>query len=140
MMDVIADLGVRAAFAAHPRALASALLDLRRLILRAGDGALGEGALIETLKWGEPAYLPKAVRTGTTVRINAVKGSQTKYGAYFHCQTSLIDSFRSLYAGHFAFDGNRALIFELGAPVPPAEFEHCVAMALTYHRDRRAAV
>jgi hypothetical protein len=73
---------------------------------------------VETLKWGEPAYLPKKARVGTTVRINAVKGSADRYGAYFHCQTTLLESFRHLYPDAFTYEGSRAILFRLGEAYP----------------------
>ena len=69
------DPAVRAVFDAQPPALRAALLDLRGLVLAAAAGSGRVGELIETLKWGEPAYLPRKAKVGTTVRINAVKGS-----------------------------------------------------------------
>lgn len=124
---------VRAFFDGRPQPLRDALLELRRLILTTAAETPGVGPLVETLKWGEPAYRPKAPRTGTTVRINAVKGAPDQYAAYFHCQTTLVESFRLLYPDQFRFEGDRALILPLGATVPEAAFRHCVALALTYH-------
>ncbi|EJL30693.1 hypothetical protein PMI01_03085 [Caulobacter sp. AP07] len=124
---------VRAFFDSRPPPLRDALLGLRGLILATAAQTPGVGVLVETLKWGEPAYRPKAPRTGTTVRINAVKGSPDRYAAYFHCQTTLVESFRLLYPDQFRFEGARALILSLGEPVPEAAFRHCVALALTYN-------
>jgi hypothetical protein len=129
----IDDPDVKAFFDCRPAPLRDALLGLRGLILAAAAETPGVGPLVETLKWGEPAYRPRRPRTGTTVRINAVKGSTDLYAAYFHCQTTLVESFRLLYSDQFRFDGNRALILSLGEKVPEAAFQRCVAMALTYH-------
>ena len=120
------------AFAAYPPVLHPALLALRTLIFEVADAQLGKGGLIETLKWGQPAYLPVKPRTGTTLRIDAVKGPD-RYAAYFHCQTTLIDSFRELYPGELTFEGNRALLFARDAKLPKAALKHCVGLALTYH-------
>jgi hypothetical protein len=136
----IDDPDVKAFFDSRPAPLRDALLGLRGLILAAAAETPGVGPLVETLKWGEPAYLPRTPRTGTTVRINAVKGALDRYAAFFHCQTTLVESFRLLYPDQFRFDGNRAVILSLGEKVPEAAFRHCVALALTYHRsggDRR---
>jgi hypothetical protein len=78
------DPAVAKVFAAYPSALRPALLALRGLIFEAADAQLGTGGLIETLKWGQPAYLPVKPRTGTTVRIDAVKSDPERYAAYFH--------------------------------------------------------
>jgi hypothetical protein len=124
---------VRAVFDALPHDQREALLLLRRLILQAAAEA-DVGELLETLKWGDPAYLPKRPRVGTTVRINALKGSTDRYAMYVHCQTTLMDQYRLLYPETFAFDGQRALLFSVSEPVPEAALRHCIALALTYHR------
>jgi hypothetical protein len=130
----IADPGVQAVFdACNPR-LRECLLRLRRLILVTAAETSGIGALIETLKWRDPAYLPAAPRTGTTIRINALKGSGDRYAAYFHCQTTLVQSFRTIYPGEFSFEGNRAMLFSVRDEIPEEPLRHCIALALTYHR------
>ena len=88
-------------------------------------------------QFAQPAYLPAKARTGTTVRIDAVKGDPDRYAAYFHCQTTLIDSFRELYPDEFTFEGNRALLFERGGKLPKAALKHCIGLALTYHSTPR---
>jgi len=130
------DPAVAKVFAAYPPALRSALLALRTLIFEVAEAQLGKGGLIETLKWGQPAYLPAKPRTGTTVRIDAVKNDPDRYAAYFHCQTTLIDDFRELYRDAFAFEGNRALLFERDHRPPRAALKHCIGLALTYHVQR----
>jgi hypothetical protein len=126
------DPAVAKIFAAYPPALRPALLALRSLILDVADAQLGKGGLIETLKWGQPAYLPVKPRTGTTVRIDAVKSDPDRYAAYFHCQTTLIDSFRELYPDELTVEGNRALLFARGDKLPRAALKHCIGLALTY--------
>ena len=115
-----------------------ALLRLRGLIFEAAAQTPGVGPLIETLKWGEPAYLPRTPRSGTTIRINAVKGSPAHYVALFHCQTTLVDSFRLLYPDIFVFSGHRAIVLNVGDPVAEAALKHCIALALTYHLPHAA--
>jgi hypothetical protein len=56
---------------------------------------------------------------------------------YFHCQTTLIGTFRRLFGDEFAFEGNRALLLKLSGPLPRVPLAACVAMALTYHRNKR---
>ena len=108
------DRDVQAAFDAHPKATRETLLALRKLILATAAETDGVGPLVETLKWGEPAYLPKKARVGTTVRINALKGSKDKVAVFFHCQTNLIASFRERYPDAFSFEGNRAIVLPVG--------------------------
>ena len=130
------DPAVKAVFDAYPAAVRARLLKLRALILAAAKVS-DAGALTETLKWGQPAYLPKVARTGTTIRIDALKGSDGKVAMFFHCQTTLIASFRERYGDLFLFEGNRAIVFPASAKVPEKALSHCIAMALTYHRLRQ---
>ena len=131
---------VAAAFDAHPTALRRALLALRSLILEVAEEELGEDGVAETLKWGQPAYHPVRSGVGTTVRVNALKSDARLYAAYFHCQTTLLDSFRTLYPDSFVSQGDRALIFSTDAAPPKTELRHCIALALTYHRRKRKGV
>ena len=128
-----ADPAVRAVFEAQPPAMRDALLALRSHILAAAAGSGRVGSLVETLKWGEPAYLPARARIGTTVRINAVKGSADRYAIYVNCKTTLLESFRHLYPDGFRFEGNRAILFRVGEAYPTDALRHCLTLALTYH-------
>lgn len=55
---------------------------------------------------------------------------------YFHCQTMLVDSFRSLFPHTFKFEGNRCIVFDAADRVPTAELKICIGMALTYHQAK----
>lgn len=128
------DAAVEARFRALPEPLRLPMLRLRQTILDVAAGRSEIGPLTETLKWGEPAWLPSRPRTGTTVRADALKGSATHYALYVHCQTSLIETYRRHYPGEFSYDGNRALIFTTEREPPAEPLAHCIAFALTYHR------
>ncbi|MBU1376575.1 MAG: DUF1801 domain-containing protein [Alphaproteobacteria bacterium] len=134
MSEAASDPKVRAVFDAYPPAMREALDYVRLLILESARAAGVE--LIETLKWGQPAYLPARPRVGTTVRIDAVKGSPELYAVYVNCKTTLLDSYRLLYPDAFAFEVQRALIFSTAEPPPEEALRHCLALALTYHRKR----
>ena len=115
------------------------LLHLRELIFVAAADLPGIGGLVETLKWGQPAYLTGKPKTGSTVRIDAFGGRDESYAMFFHCQTTLVESFRLLYPQTFAFEGKRAIRFALRDRIPEAELKHCIALALTYHAKRASA-
>lgn len=132
------DAGVKATFESLPRTLYAPLMRLRQYVLDTAAETAGIGDLIETLKWREPAYLPKKPRTGTTIRINALKGSHDRYAMYVHCQTSLIETFKSIYPNAFFFAGSRALLFDVKGPIPEQPLKHCIAMALTNHTRANA--
>lgn len=127
---------VEAVFNSYPTLVRKPLLKVRDIIFATARETRGVGELIETLKWGQPAYLPGKQRTGTTIRVDALKGSAAKYAVFFHCQTTLISTFRELYANDFSFQGNRAIVLSAGDELPLNAFKHCVAMALTYHKQR----
>mgnify|MGYP003625927533 CR=1 FL=1 len=116
-----------------PDELASTLRDLRALILETAADNPAVGPLEEMLKWGEPAFLPSASRSGTTIRINVHKKSRTEYAFYVHCSTDLIERYRALYSDVLKFEGSRAVLFDLTEPLPVDAVKHCIAMALTYH-------
>lgn len=127
---------VAALLDSYPAATRDGLRRLRRLILETAAGTGGVGRIEETLKWGQPSYLTPETGSGSTIRIDAVKGDPGRYAIYFHCQTDLVETFRRLYPRHFSFEGNRALHFRAGDELPEAELKHCIALALTYHSRR----
>jgi len=127
---------VREVFATYPAAVRKRLLVLRDLILATAEATDGVGRIIECLKWGQPAYLTERPKSGSTIRIDAIRGEDRLYGLFVHCQTGLVSMFRDHYDGQLSFDGNRAVILSLDETVPVAPLKHCVAMALTYHLKR----
>lgn len=131
------DPAVKAVFDAYPPAPRADLLALRALILDTAATTDGVGPLVETLKWGQPAYLPARPRVGTTVRIDALRDRPDGYALFVHCQSRLTDTFRQLYPGQFTFDGNRALLFTAGQPRADDALKHCIALALTHHLRKR---
>lgn len=129
----IGDPGVAKVFGACPEDLRADLLTLRELVFEAAHENPVIGPLVETLKWGEPAYLPARPKTGTTVRINRLKGRSGGTAVFFHCQTTLVSTFRELYPDCLEFEGNRAIVIPSGRLLPRRELKHCIALALTYH-------
>jgi hypothetical protein len=127
---------VQAVFDSYPPALRKKLLALRQLILDTAASTEGVGTLDETLKWGEPAYVTLN-KQGSTVRIDRKKG-EDRYAIYFNCNTTLVDTFRSMFPHSFNFEGNRALVFEAGDALPKEELAFCVGMALTYHQRKNS--
>lgn len=121
----------------YPPTIRARLLDLRALILETAAATEGVGPLTETLKWGEPAYLTEATGSGTTIRIAWKASAPTCYALCVHCQTTLIGQFRTLFADALRFDGNRAVVFEESEALPEGPVSMCIAMALTYHLDRK---
>jgi hypothetical protein len=133
------DPAVGAAFDACPKPLRLKLLALRRLIFDTARNTKGVGELEETLKWGQPSYLTRETKSGSTIRIDRVKSSN-QVAMYFHCQTDLVATFRELYPNELTCAGNRAVIIDADDEIPEAALRHCIALALTYHlRKRKSA-
>ena len=133
-----ADPTVEAVFAAYPARTKAKLLALRQLILETAAQTPGVGALDETLKWGQPSYLTNQTRSGSTIRIDRVKAAgddRERYALYVHCQTTLVSTFRQLYRDELTFGGNRSILLQADQPLPKAALRHCIALALTYHRN-----
>lgn len=136
MSAAIANAAVAAVFAAYPPKLRKRLLAVRRMIFAVAKQTEGVGKLQETLKWGEPAYVTAETGSGSTIRINRHKKQDRQYAVYFHCQTTLVDTFRGLFPKTFKFEGNRCIVFDESDRVPAAELKLCIGMALTYHQKR----
>lgn len=130
---------VKAKFAAYPNKMRTRLMELRRLIFDVASETAGVGLLEETLKWNEPAFLTTQSKSGTTIRINAHKRSDSEIGLYVNCQTDLTDRYRTLYEDSLRFEGNRSILFNCAAPLPIEPLRHCIAMALLYHREKRVS-
>ena len=135
MTTAFRDPAVARVFDAYPAPLRARLLALRELIFETAAATEGVGALDETLKWGEPAYLTTASKSGSTVRIDRKKASASQYAIYFNCRTGLVDTFRTLFPTGLRFEGNRAIVLDAGEPVPADALAFCIATALTYHRS-----
>ena len=130
---------VAAAFQAYPKAMRVRLMFLRQLILDTALQTDGVGELQETLKWGEPAYLTPQTKSGSTIRIGRKKSAETQYAMFFHCQTNLVETFRSLFPNDFKYEGNRSIVFEQNDEIPVDALCYCIAMALTYHLKKAKA-
>jgi hypothetical protein len=65
-----------------------------------------------------------------------VKPEAGQVAVYFHCQTNLVETFRELYP-ELSFGGNRSILLNAGDKLPAAALRHCVALALTYHLNKR---
>jgi len=127
----IIDASVAACFATFPRLERERLLRLRGLIFQVADDTAGVGRLEETLKWGQPAYLTAAPKSGTTIRLGLPKSGGV--ALYTHCQTTVISDFESLFPDDFTYEGNRAVHVSNDAPLPEQKLRLLIANALTYH-------
>jgi hypothetical protein len=137
-MKSFADERVAAAFDVYPKATRQKLLAIRKLIFDTAARSSGVGELEETLKWGQPSYLTSATKSGSTIRIDAIKGDDTHLAVYFICHTNLVEKFRELYHDRLSFESNRAIVLAVKEPLPAQELGHCIALALTYRLAKRS--
>ncbi len=136
-MTPFSDPQVAAVFDRAPPRVRRKLLALRRLILETAASLDGVGPIEETLKWGEPAYLPALSGSGTTVRLGWKPAAPDEVSLLFHCQTTLVPDFRARHGDRLRFDGKRRIVLDVATALPRAELADCIAAALTYHSDRR---
>ncbi|KJS34758.1 MAG: hypothetical protein VR74_19000 [Hyphomonas sp. BRH_c22] len=129
---------VQAVLDAMPAAPRAYLGKLRDLIRATAAKTPGVGPLTETLKWGEPAFLTNATKSGTTLRLGWKPAAPDTAQLLVPCSTTLVNEWRDLYSGTLAFSGTRAIDLDLRKPLPEAALSHCIAMALTYHARKHA--
>lgn len=131
------DADVAGVLASYPPALRQRIMALRQLIFATAAATDGVGPITETLKWGEPAYLTSASKSGSTIRLGWKKSTPNRYGIYFNCQTSLVETFRAQFPDTLTFEGNRAIVFEQSDALPVDDVTACIAAALTYHLKKK---
>ena len=107
--------------------------DMRGIILKTAS-ELPDLTLLETLKWGQPSWLPDRPRIGSTLRAGWSEAHPSRMSLYVHCQTTLAETMRNLYPDSFTYEGNRALHMDMTAPLPEQAIAHCASLTLTYHR------
>lgn len=129
--DPVIDPNVRAAFDAFMPPIRAALMDIRALIFAVAGRTDGVGPITETLKWGQPAYLTAATKSGTTIRLGTPKSGG--FAIFTHWQTKVIPEFQALFADDFTYDGTRAVVFTVGDRVNRAALELLIHRALTCH-------
>jgi Domain of unknown function (DU1801) len=120
----------------HSSAQKKALFALRALIVQTAKETLGVGPIEEALRWGQLSFMTTESGSGSTIRIDAIRGDPKKYAIFFNCQSGLIAEFRNQYPGKMQFVGERSIEFSIEQPLPEAELKHCISLALT-HRLRK---
>ena len=120
---------IQTKFDNYPQNARRQLESVRKLILTiAAENKLGP--VEETLKWGEASYL---VKGGTTIRIDWKPKDPDTIKVFFHCQTSLIETFQEIYRDEFKYEGTRAIVIPLSGDIEKLPLAHCVELALKYH-------
>ncbi len=129
------DAAVAACFGAFPNAIRPRLLWARALVFDTASETTGVGPLTETLKWGQPAYLTEATKSGTTLRLGAI--GPDRWGVYVHCQTEVIPALQSTLPEAFSYDGTRGVVFGGDDVVDEGALRLLIRSALTYHAARK---
>jgi len=105
-------------------------LGLRDLVYTTAHRLGIEQDLVEMLKWGEPSYVCKK---GSTLRMGWKESNPEFYRVFFHCQTTLVETFREVYPDAFTYEGNRAIRLRMGDDIDLGKLGHCVELTLRYH-------
>ena len=133
------DPAVEAHFQSYPAPIRKRLLAIRELIFDVAAGTEGVGELLETLKWGEPAYVTAMSKSGSTVRMDWKAKMPRQYAVYFNCNTGLVDTFKTMFPEDFRYEGRRAIVFEVDERIPKDALAVCIAASLTYHANKKHA-
>lgn len=121
--------------AAWPHAARTQFTEIRDLILTAAQDA-DVGPIEESLKWGQPAWRPKRLRQGSTLRLSWQDNTSQTLALYVDCKTTLSATMREIYPLEFEYESNRALRLSIGATLPVQAIDHLVRLTFTYHRKR----
>ena len=125
---------VQRVFDTHDRDIRKKLLAVRRMILDVAAETAGVGELEETLKWGQISYLTPKSKSGTTIRIDGPDEGASDLRLYVHCQTSLVDTMRSMYGDLLEYEGTRCIRYDARDAKQTEAVRHFIWMALTYHQ------
>lgn len=131
------DKKVASVFDSYPRELRKKIDGLRNMILDVASETEGVGPLEETLKWGSPSYLTSETNSGTTVRIDRIGWQKDKYGIFVHCQSGVMEQFKSAFGDEYNYDGKRGIILDAKDEIPEEAVRHFIWLALTYHLRKK---
>ncbi|MCB0441890.1 MAG: DUF1801 domain-containing protein [Flavobacteriaceae bacterium] len=130
-MQLLSHPEVSAVFERYPEKAKKKLAQLRTLILSVAEEMHNISSLEETLAWGEPSY---KTTIGSTLRIDWKPKKPHQCGMYFQCTSKLIPTFRILFPKELNFEGSRAILLPLDAPLPKEVLKPCIQTALQYHK------
>ncbi len=77
-------MSIDSSFEKYDGPVADHLQYLRSMIHSVAQSSHGVGEIEECLKWGQPSFVTKKPKSGSTIRIDGVKDSETKFAMYFH--------------------------------------------------------
>ena len=112
---------VSAVFNSYPPKIKEKLLFLRQLIFETAD----------------MSYLTPESKSGSTIRIDWKEARQEQYSIFFKCTANLVPAFKEKFPNKFEFGGTRSIDFMLDDKIPEKELKQCIALALTYHLNKK---
>lgn len=130
-MQEISEPQVRAVFENYPPAAQKKMLQIRRWVLQCAQ-SIGQ-QVEETLKWGQPSY---RCNKGSPVRLGVREEPELTLCLYFHCQSTLVETFRELYGQELTFEGKRAILLPARQKLPVTVVKDCITLALEYHQRK----
>lgn len=122
-------------FNSYPAELREPLMQIRELIYYVASKIPEVGELEESLKWGQPTYSTVKTKAGSPIRLD--RFGEDKIAIFFHCQTSLVESFKTLFNNNLEFYKNRAIVIDPNKELQTKELSLCIEMALTYHLSKK---
>lgn len=128
-MEPFKSIEVDNAYSNYPEEYQNPLLKLRQLIYDTARKLTDVGTIDESLKWNQPSYSSKI---GSPIRLD--RFGENEIAMLFHCQTTLIETFRKIFKDDLSFSKNRAIVLNINEDFPIAQLEQCIEMALTYHQ------
>ena len=55
---------------------------------------------------------------------------------FFKCTANLVPAFKAKFPDKFNYGGDRSIDFKLNDVIPVKALKQCIALALTYHRNK----
>jgi hypothetical protein len=127
---------IKQIFDMYPLLTKQVLLTIRQWIFEVAENTNEVGKIKECLKWSEPSYVVHTPKSGTTLRLTKLKSSESEYGLYVHCQTTLIEEFRVVYPD-LKYDKNRGVLFNSHEPIQTDAIKQFIYLALSYHSRKQ---
>ncbi|KOS64491.1 DUF1801 domain-containing protein [Lysinibacillus agricola] len=128
-MKPMENLAVETIFSNYPIEYQKPLLQIRELIFNIAEQVSPNETVLESLKWNQPSY---TIKSASPLRIDCFE--EDKIAIFFHCQTTLVETFREMFPNVLEFSKNRAIVLDPKEELPIGEISVCIQMALTYHR------
>ncbi|MCZ4273089.1 DUF1801 domain-containing protein [Maritalea porphyrae] len=109
---------------------------LRELVHAVAANTTGCGSIIEALKWNQISFLTQKPKSGTTIRFD--QNSSGTISLYVNCNSTLIADIKQHYPTEFEYVGSREVVLPNDLSKCHQELEHMIALALTYHQNKRS--